>query len=166
MALLPSSVYVGSNSGMVHAFNLDVPTHEGSEYWFYVPRQKAHKSPADAAVNEYDGYQIDDLMRSGQTYVNQGQLVLDHVWLDGYMNGTGSSANFPGCTGPGYFPAEDDGIIHPNGCEWHRVLVWSGGYGSRHHYSIDVTNPYTPRFLWERTDIDSTTGTGMGSRRR
>ncbi|MCP4869326.1 MAG: hypothetical protein GY898_11475 [Proteobacteria bacterium] len=159
---LPSMVYVASNSGMIHAFNTDVVGHEGSEYWFVVPRSKAHKDPTNSAVREYDGYQLDDLMRSGQTYVNQGRLTLDTVWLDGYMNGLGSSDNFPGCTGPGYTPAEDDGVIEPNGCEWHRVLVWAGGYGARHVYGIDVTNPYTPRFLWERTDTNGNTGPGKG----
>jgi len=162
LGTLPSMVYVASNAGMVHAFNTDVLNHEGSEYWFVVPRSKANKAPTDSTVREYDGYQLDDLMRSGQTYVNQGRLTLDTVWLDGYMNGLGSSDNFPGCTGPGYTPAEDDGVIEPNGCEWHRVLVWAGGYGARHVYAIDVTNPYTPRFLWERTDLNGNTAPGKG----
>ena len=146
LASLPGMVYIASNAAMVHAFRLDGPaSDQGTEWWAYIPRSKLEELPA--AVGEFDGHQADDLMRTGQTYVNDGRLTLDHVWLDGYMNG------LTGCSGPGYFPLEDDGTNHSNGCEWHRVLTWSGGYGSSSHYAIDVTNPDDPpRFLWERSD--------------
>jgi Tfp pilus tip-associated adhesin PilY1 len=154
--LEPSMVYVASNAGMIHAFNTDITGHEGSEYWFVVPRAKAQKNPTLSTVREYDGFQLDDLMRSGQTYVNEGRLTLDIVWLDGYLNG------LTGCSGPGYDPTARNGQIEGNGCEWHRVLVWSGGYGARHVYAIDVTNPSNPRFLWERNDLNGNTGPGKG----
>jgi len=164
LADLPGMVYVASNAGMLHSFGLsNIPgSHEGTEYWFYVPRAKANRDPD--SVYEFDGFQIDDLMRSGQTYVNEGKIVLDHVWLDGYSNGLGVSTNFSACSAVGYYASNVDGVIDPNGCEWHRVLVWSGGYGARHHYALDVTNPYTPRFLWERTDdgTSATTPYGLG----
>ena len=164
VAQYPGVVFVASNAGMLHTFAMDnVPTaHLGSEYWFYVPRSKATKEPAD--VYEFDGFQIDDLMRTGQTYVNEGKLVLDHVWLDGYCNGLGASTNYPACSAAGYYSSNADGVIDPSGCEWHRVLVWSGGYGARHHYALDVTNPYTPYFLWERTDdsVHPTNPYGLG----
>jgi Tfp pilus tip-associated adhesin PilY1 len=164
LAQYPGMVYVASNAGMLHSFGLtNIPgSHEGTEYWFYVPRAKATKNPAD--VYEFDGFQIDDLMRSGQTYVNEGKIVLDHVWLDGYSNGLGASANFSSCSAAGFYSSEADGVIDPEGCEWHRVLVWSGGYGARHHYALDVSNPYYPRFLWERTDdgTNPTTPYGLG----
>lgn len=166
LATYPGMIYIASNAGMLHAFNLDNADADdrGAEYWFYVPRMKAHKSPTDPAVGEYDGFQIDDLMRSGQTYVNDGRLVVDHVWLDGYMNGLGSAPPHftTGCSGPGYFPAEADGVIDPEGCEWHRVVVWAGGYGARHVYALDVTDPYAPLFLWERNDLTGNTGPGKG----
>jgi Tfp pilus tip-associated adhesin PilY1 len=162
----PGMVYVASNAGMLHAFNLDnaPDNHRGEEYWFYVPRMKAHKDPTDTSVREYDGHQIDDLMRSGQTFVNDGKVTIDHVWLDGYLNGLGSAPPefASGCSGPGYYTAEADGIIDPNGCEWHRVAVWAGGYGARHVYALDVTDPYNPLFLWERTDTNGNTGPGKG----
>ncbi|MEE2829661.1 MAG: hypothetical protein VX498_10785, partial [Myxococcota bacterium] len=152
VAAYPGMVYIASNAGMMHAFNMDnaQASHRGTEYWFYVPRAKLDQNPAD--VYEFDGFQVDDLMRAGQTYVNEGMLTIDHVWLDGYSNGLGASTNFSACSAAGYYSSEADGIIDPNGCEWHRVLVWSGGYGARHHYALDVTNPYAPIFLWERTD--------------
>jgi Tfp pilus tip-associated adhesin PilY1 len=158
LTALPGAVYVASNSGQIHAFDMEGlvsswPT-GGSELWFYMPRAKLDKNP-DSGSKEFDGFQADDLMRSGQTYVNDGRLTLDHVWLDGYVN------DLSGCTGPGYSGAEDDGVINPDGCEWHRVLTWSGGYGSRHVYALDVTNPMNPMFLWERTD-QSTSYTGKG----
>ena len=162
LANYPGMVYVASNAGMLHSFGLsNIPsTHEGTEYWFYVPRAKASKDPASNL--EYDGFQLDDLMRTGQTAVNEGKIALDHVWLDGYSNGLGASANYSGCPAAGFYASNADGVIDPSGCEWHRVLVWSGGYGARHHYALDVTNPYFPRFLWERTDDSTSPGTGYG----
>ncbi len=158
LASLPGAVYVASNAGQIHAFDFDGTASSwptgGSELWFYAPRAKLNKDPT--AAKEFDGFQADDLMRSGQTYVNDGRLALDHVWLDGYIN------DLSGCTGPGYVAGQADGVIHPDGCEWHRVLTWSGGYGARHVYALDVTNPLNPRFLWERTDEGSTTFNGKG----
>ncbi|MCO4770340.1 MAG: hypothetical protein KDA24_09950 [Deltaproteobacteria bacterium] len=159
LAALPGAVYISSNAGQIHAFDFEGTASAwgtgGSEFWFYMPRAKLDKNP-DSGSKEFDGFQADDLMRSGQTYVNDGRLTLDHVWLDGYVN------DLAGCTGPGYVSSEDDGVINPDGCEWHRVLTWSGGYGSRHVYALDVTNPLNPMFLWERTDQGATTYTGKG----
>ncbi len=156
LSSLPSVAYISSNSGMVHAFNVDATvTQAGTELWFYIPRSKLDKDP-DTGSKEFDGFQADDLMRSGQTFVNDGRLTLENVWLDGYLN------DLSGCAGPGYVTSEDDDVVNAEGCEWHRVLTWSGGNGSRHVYSIDVTNPYQPRFLWERTDTNGTTYTGKG----
>ena len=156
---LPSVAYITSNAGMVHAFNVDASSITfGSELWFYIPRSKLDKNP-DTGSKEFDGFQADDLMRSGQTFVNDGRLSLEHVWLDGYIN------DLSGCTGPGYVAAEDNGVVNSEGCEWHRVLTWSGGNGSRHVYSIDVTNPTRPAgpmFLWEKTDTNASTYTGKG----
>ena len=156
---LPSVAYITSNAGQVHAFNIDAGSvTQGSELWFYMPRAKLDKAP-DTGSKEFDGFQADDLMRSGQTFVNDGRLTIDHVWLDGYLN------DLSGCSGPGYVAANDDGVVDSEGCEWHRVLTWSGGNGSRHTYSLDVTNPTRaagPIFLWERTDSNSTTYTGAG----
>ncbi len=171
MADLPSYTYVSSNSGMVHAFTLEDLGYQGAEAWFYVSRAKANKSPSDSDTEEFDGFQLDDLMRSGQTYVNEGKLVLEYAWLDGYMTGAPKatsadpacpSSASDACDGPGYFPAQDDGAIDPCGCEWHRILVWSGGYGARHNYAIDVTIPDDPKFLWERNDTNGNTGPGKG----
>lgn len=157
---LASIVYVASNAGMLHAFYVGPDTGDaamnGSEYWFYVPRAKAMRDPA--ANYEFEGHQIDDLMRSGQTYVNDGQLVIDNVWLDGYHNG------LPGCSDGWQGSSEADGVINTDGCEWHRIVVWAGGYGSRHVYALDVTNPAEPKFLWERTDDGGTTSSAGGGR--
>lgn len=150
---LPSMLYAASNAGMIHAFNLNVENHLGSEYWFYIPRAKLDKDAS--ASTEFDDHQAQDQFTSGQTYVNDGRLTLEFVWLDGYMNG------LTGCSGPGFDNGEEDGTIHEAGCEWHRILVWSGGYGARHNYAIDVTNPWIPRFLWERVD-DSSAQPGQG----
>lgn len=157
VAQQPSMAYISSNSGMVHAFYTDGDLPAGSagmEYWFYVPRAKANKDPA--SVNEFDGFQLDDLMRSGQTYVNDGRLTLNTLWLDGYGNG------LTGCFS-GYQVSNADGVNDADGCEWHRVLIWAGGYGSRHVYALDVTRPDEPHFLWERTDMSGgTTASGVG----
>ncbi|HCP47872.1 MAG TPA: hypothetical protein DIU15_17670 [Deltaproteobacteria bacterium] len=156
LASLPSMVYVSSNAGMLHAFNLDVSGHEGGEFWFYIPRSKASRDPENSSVREFDDFQIDDLMRTGQVSVNDGRIVLEHVWLDGYKS------TLSGCSGPSFSASDKDGTISPDGCEWHRVVVWSGGFGARHVYALDVTNPYQPRFLWERTDNSAISALGKG----
>jgi Tfp pilus tip-associated adhesin PilY1 len=158
LAGIRGMVYITSNSGMVHAFGLDADTSQGREFWFYVPRFKANWDPGNNA--EFDGQQIDDLMRSGQTSVNDGHLEIEHVFLDGYSNG------LTDCDAPGYSSSLKDGTIDADGCEWHRVLVWAGGYGARHHYALDITLPTSPRFLWERADTsesaDADDGDGQG----
>jgi len=156
LADLPSMVYVNSNAGMLHAFALDVVAHAGGEYWFYIPRSKLSRDPLSASVREYDDFQADDLMRSGQTSVNDGRVTIEHVWLDGYKTG------LTGCGGPSYSSGDKDGVIDSDGCEWHRVVVWSGGIGARHTYALDVTNPFLPRFMWERTDLSASSGPGKG----
>lgn len=153
VADLRGMVYITSNAGMVHAFGMDPDNTQGAEYWFYVPRWKATWDPENNA--EFDGQQIDDLLRSGQTSVNDGHLQVEHVFLDGYSNG------LSGCNAPGYSSTMKNGTIDPDGCEWHRVLVWAGGYGAKHHYALDITIPDAPRFLWERGD-DSSTTSGQG----
>ncbi len=150
---LRGMVYITSNAGMVHAFGLDPDNSMGREFWFYVPRFKATWDPV--TNDEFDGQQVDDLMRSGQTSVNDGHLQVDHVFLDGYSNG------LTDCAAPGYSSSLKDGDIDPEGCEWHRVLVWAGGFGARHHYALDVTIPDAPRFLWERAD-STANGDGQG----
>lgn len=153
IAGLRGMAYITSNAGQVHAFGLDPDDSQGSEFWFYVPRFKATWDPDNNA--EFDGQQIDDLMRAGQTSVNDGHLQIDHVFLDGYSNGLSD------CSAPGYSSSMKDGEIDAAGCEWHRVLVWAGGYGARHHYALDITIPDQPRFLWERADT-TTAGAGQG----
>lgn len=150
---LPGMVYIASNAGMIHAFNLNDGVFTGSEFWFYIPRAKLERDPANSF--EFEDHRAQDQFLSGQTYVNDGRLTLEYVWLDGHMNG------LSGCSGPGFDNGEEDGTIHEAGCEWHRILVWSGGYGARHNYALDVTNPYIPRFLWERVD-DSSSASGQG----
>jgi len=156
LATLPSMVYINSNAGMLHAFSLDTVGHEGGEFWFYIPRHKLHRDPDGALVREFDDFQADDLMRSGQTSVNDGRVSVEHIWLDGYKTG------LSGCGGPSYAGSDKDGVIDVDGCEWHRVVVWSGGFGARHTYALDVTNPYAPRFMWERTDLDVDSALGKG----
>jgi len=156
LAALPGMVYVNSNAGMLHAFNLDTVAHQGGEYWFYIPRSKLHRDPLSTSVREFDDFQADDLMRSGQTSVNDGRIAIEHVWLDGYKTGLN------GCGGPSYSSGGKDGVIDADGCEWHRVVVWSGGFGARHTYALDVTNPYLPRFMWERTDLEPDSSLGRG----
>ena len=160
---LPGMTYVASNGGMLHAFYLgylldgdntnahdgNTMTH-GSEYWFYVPRAKANLNHAEE--NEFESTRLDKLMTSGQTSVNSGHVEVTHVWLDGYSNG------LTDCSAPGYSSGMKNGSPDAGGCEWHRVVTWSAGYGGRHHYALDVTTPAAPRFLWERTDSSSTGG--------
>ncbi len=166
LTTLPGMTYVASNAGMLHAFYLgyladgdNTDAHDGtsmthgSEYWFYVPRAKANINHGEE--NEFESTRLDKLMSSGQTSVNSGHVEVTNVWLDGYSNG------LTDCSAQGYSSGMKDGTPDAGGCEWHRVVTWSAGYGGRHHYALDVTIPEEPRFLWERTDTSSS-GDGEG----
>jgi type IV pilus assembly protein PilY1 len=97
------TLYIGSNDGMLHAFDAQT----GAERWAYVPNRVVR---------------------------NLARLTVPEYQFVPYVNTT---------------PIDHDVLIDG---EWRTVLVGTLGLGGQGVYAIDVTDPDSPRFLWEFTD--------------
>ncbi len=129
-----TTVYVGSNGGMLHAFKARRyaecdSAHEGTELcddngeerWSYIPKM--------ALPN------LKNLRVEHQFYVDSPPTVSDV-----YSSGTG-------------------GTVFP-GAGWYTVLVSGMREGGRGYFALDVTNPGSPRILWEYTDTHGANNMG------
>lgn len=121
-----TTVYVGSNGGMLHAFRArhysecdsDTPGTElcddnGEERWSYIPKMALP--------------QLKQLRIQHEFYVDSPPTVSDV-----YSAGTG-------------------GTVFPD-AGWYTVLVSGMREGGRGYFALDVTDPDNPRILWEYTD--------------
>ncbi len=105
-------LYMGSNDGMLHAFNSDT----GDEMWSYIPKI--------VMPNLYNLADAD--YASNHVYFVDGSPEVSDI----YMNATDAAA-------AGSFVG------------WHTILVGGLGLGGRGYYALDVTDPASPRALWE-----------------
>lgn len=120
-------VLVGSNDGMVHAFNaandtiVDGGTHTydlgtGRELWAFVPPDMLPKL-------------IRYMIGERHELLVDGAPMVRDVWVDG----TGSSATV-------------DRVKQAD--EFHTIAVIAEREGGRSYLALDVTNPVTPGFKW------------------
>lgn len=129
-----TTVYVGSNGGMLHAFKArrygecdsnnvgkELCDDTGEERWAYIPKM--------ALPN------LKNLRIEHQFYVDSPPAVSDV-----YSEGTGGS------------------VFHSQG--WYTVLVSGMREGGRGYFALDVTDPGNPRVLWEFTDTNGTNNMG------
>ncbi len=154
-----SMLYIAANDGALHAFNVpeladgaSTDPDGGWEWWAYIPRHILYYNSEDV-WHEVETRAIEQKL-AGETYTNDGALNMEYVWMDGVCN------NLP--TGdPDYCTqASGDGIKAENGSEWHRILVATMGQASRHAYALDITDPQTPKFLWEIPSGDGAAAVG------
>ncbi len=121
-----TTVYVGSNGGMLHAFKArhysecdgthsgaELCDENGEERWAYIPKM--------ALPN------LKNLRIEHQFYVDSPPTVSDV-----YASGGGSTV----FSNPG----------------WYTVLVSGMREGGRGYFALDVTDPSDPKILWEFTD--------------
>ena len=105
-------VYIGSNDGVLHAFN----ALDGGEEWGFIPHNLASKIKQQrSSTDEY-----------AHNYFVDGPVVVRDV----YDNNTSS---------------------------WRTVLIsgqarGTGGDGENYFFALDVTDPASPKPLWEFTD--------------
>ena len=127
---------VGSNDGMLHAFDAGVPTGSpditgnyqytygsGEELWAFVPPDMLPR--------------LKDLMSAHQ-YMVDGSVMLRDVWVDG-------TAATDGATTPAA-PSAKDGVKQKK--EFHTVAIFGRRSGGTQYSALDVTNPLLPTFLW------------------
>ncbi|MDD5057255.1 MAG: PilC/PilY family type IV pilus protein [Sideroxydans sp.] len=112
------SVFMGTNDGMMHAFN----TSDGTERWAYVPSMV-----------------IPNMWKLASTSYD-----ISHT---NYLNGSPNVADV--CTASCDVAAT---------AVWKTILVSGLSGGGRGYFALDVSNPDTPKLLWEFTP---STGAGV-----
>jgi type IV pilus assembly protein PilY1 len=97
------ALWVGSNDGMMHAFNANT----GAEIYAYVP--------SVAIMNALGQYANPDYVHK---YFVDGEVAIADIY---------------------------------NGSAWRTVMVGTLGRGGPGLFALDITNPASPTFLWEKT---------------
>ncbi len=139
-------VYVGSNDGMLHAFNGDLTsTNAGQEIFAYVPNA-IFSGPSSPATPAVDGLAL------------LGNPDMDHHFL---VNAT--PANFD----VDFTRTWTGSAVGSGTPDWRSILVGGLGKGGRSYYALDITTPATiaaastaaaketiaaSKVLWEFTD--------------
>ncbi len=140
-------VYVGARDGMLHAFDAGVFS------WI--------DTNNDTAVDEARGlFAWDDLSGTGVTYCD------DITHCPDYGTGKELWAFIPANLLPrlknNYLQGDDQAYVdaspaladvYVNGA-WRTVLLSAEGNGGDTIFCLDVTDPYTPKFMWEFADPD------------
>jgi Tfp pilus tip-associated adhesin PilY1 len=118
-------LYVGANDGMLHAFNATNTGSGGSEVWAVIPSPMLPNlyRLADTEYSEGHTYFVDSTPAYGDVFDK-------HATVGSDLCSTATTAGI----------AKD--------C-WKTVLVGGYGAGGRGYYAMDITNPATPKALWE-----------------
>jgi len=142
-AKLTPLIFVGSNDGMVHAFNASYKDTSGNiqtsnmfkEQYAYIP-QIVFSLPAstlstDTRLAKLSGT---DYGRSGNPhkYIVDGPIVTSDVWIPDDVN------NVVGVNSTG---------------KWKTIIVGTLGAGGRGIYALDITDRAKPVVLFEFTDL-------------
>ncbi|MBF5005088.1 fimbrial assembly protein [Diaphorobacter sp. NR2-3-3-1] len=106
-------IYVGSNDGMLHAFNAGT----GKEEFAFVP------SSAKTTLSILTSPNYGTAKGLAHRYFVDGTPIVTDVYF---------------------------------GNDWHKVLIGNMGAGGRQIFALDVTNPTTPKLLWEFGEAQST----------
>ena len=131
---------VGSNDGMVHAFNagsastspgtIDTTSPfrrvvyddgDGSELWAFVPPDQLARTWL--------------MMRDGRQYYMDGDIMVRDVWVDGVKN--------PLVTG-----TYTNDVLKKQPEEYHTIAIAGERQGGTHFAALDITNTASPVFLW------------------
>jgi type IV pilus assembly protein PilY1 len=147
-------VYVGSNDGMLHAFN-DTAANGGKEAWAYVPKALfSGGDPNDTVHAPAAGFQLGAL-----AFRRGGIPLYAHKF---YVNATPRVWDID-------FAYTNTAAIPSSGNDWRTILVSGLGAGGRAVYALDATNPIAPpppvvsadteataagKVLWEFTDAN------------
>ena len=138
------AVLVGSNDGMLHAFDAGAPTGTpditgnfqytngtGKELWAFVPPDLLP--------------QLQNLM-SVHTYMVDSSVMVRDIWVDGTSATNGSTTPSFALGGDGFTLAGADGYKQAG--EFHTVAIFGRRSGGNQYSALDVTNINNPTFLW------------------
>jgi Tfp pilus tip-associated adhesin PilY1 len=140
-------IYVGSRDGMLHAFD------GGNFRWGYYDNDtfKWGDNPKTTAIKEYRGY----FKWSGDTSATADYGTGIEKWA--YI-----PANLISRLKNNLMSAEDQAYVDASPAisdvyinnAWTTVLLSAEGNGGDTVYCLDVTDPLSPKFLWEFADPD------------
>lgn len=135
------TVYVGSNDGMLHAFD-DTTANGGKETWAYIPKALfSGGDPNDTAHTPAPAYQL------GALAFRRGGIPLhSHKF---YVNATPRVADVD-------FAYTNLSTPPTSGNDWRTVLVGGLGSGGRAVYALDVTTPIAPPPPYSSNDTETT----------
>ncbi|MEO8302567.1 MAG: PilC/PilY family type IV pilus protein [Betaproteobacteria bacterium] len=138
------AVYVGSNDGMLHAFD-DSVTNGGTETWAFIPAAMfSGGDPNDTAHTSDPAYQIGAL-----AYRRGGIPLFNHKF---YVNATPRVWDVD-------FAFTNTTVQPQTGNDWRTVLVGGLGAGGRSVYALDVTTPVAAPPPVVSTDTETTAAT-------
>lgn len=148
------TVYVGSNDGMLHAFD-DSVANGGMETWAYVPAALfGGGDPNDSAHTPAPAFQLGSL-----AFRRGGIPLYSHKF---YVNATPRVADVD-------FAYTNTSTAPTSGNDWRTILVGGLGAGGRAVFALDVTDPVGPpppavssdteatatsKVLWEFTEAN------------
>jgi Tfp pilus tip-associated adhesin PilY1 len=118
-------LYVGANDGMLHAFNATNSGSGGTEAWAIVPSPMLPNlyRLADTEYSEGHTYFVDSTPAYGDVFDKHATVGSDSCST---LTTAGLAKN----------------------C-WKTILVGGYGAGGRGYYAMDITNPASPKALWE-----------------
>ncbi len=130
----PTVIFVGSRSGMLHAFDA------GTFRW--------GDNPATTTVEEYRGY----FAKQGDVYdFGTGEELWSFIptnliprLKNNFLNGDDQA----------YMDASPAIADIYTGTEWKSVVLSAQGNGGDTVFCLDVTDPLNPKFMWEFSDPD------------
>ncbi|QEE24451.1 pilus assembly protein PilY [Rhodanobacter glycinis] len=129
-------IYVASNDGMLHAFDADT----GAEKFAYIPAAVITNSTATTGTTD----------TANDTYVGLSALASPDYGSDSVPHEYFNDGELT--VADAYFAEGSDAAA------WHTVVVGTTGRGlAKAVYALDVTNPASIKFLWERSAGDGKT---------
>jgi type IV pilus assembly protein PilY1 len=135
------TVYVGSNDGMLHAFD-DTAAYGGQETWAYVPMALfSSGDPNDTAHTASPAFQLGAL-----AYRRGGIPLYSHKF---YVNATPRVWDID-------FANTNTSTPPKSGNDWRTILVGGLGAGGRAVYALDVTDPVGPPPPASSSDTEAT----------
>jgi|CXWL01.1.fsa_nt_gi type IV pilus assembly protein PilY1 len=130
-------VYMGANDGMLHAF--------------YAKDKIIYTAPAKCVVGAVAG----DYCGGEEVWAYVPSMVVPNMWKLADWNYNAPFANLHANFINGS-PIVSDVCATPcaSAADWHTILVGGLNGGGRGYYALDVTDPLTPKLLWEFTDTN------------
>ncbi|MFO0694413.1 MAG: PilC/PilY family type IV pilus protein [Polyangiales bacterium] len=135
----PTMLYVGTNDGLIHAFVA-----------------KDWTATFNVATSNFSYSQGDTIPAGTELWAYLAPMVMPNV--NGFRSAHGNGADGTSIVKEVFFRRQQGAGI--DGGIYHTVLLTGFGRGGGGYIALDVTNPFTPKFMWQfvTSDIGATMG--------